>query len=137
MNYRGGYFFEGMKERIRELRQKQTPTEELFWELVRNRQFVGLKFRRQHQIGDYITDFCCPEEKLVVEFDGAVHSLPDQQGHDQKRDRYLSSLGFTVLRFPNEQLTSNPDMGFNAILNKLPSPLGRGVRGEGFLKGTS
>jgi len=131
LHYRAGFGFSGLKKRARELRQKQTPAEELFWELVRNRQFMDLKFRRQHQIGDYITDFCCPAEKLVVEFDGAGHNDPQQKKHDQKRDRYLSSVGFKVLRFQNDTLLDQPESVFSSIENNLPSTFGRGAGGEG------
>jgi type I restriction enzyme R subunit len=58
--YRGGLTFAGLVDRARELRQKQTPAEEIAWELLRDRRFLGLKFRRQHQIGNYIADFSAP-----------------------------------------------------------------------------
>ncbi len=74
VNYRGGYDFSGLKKRARELRENQTPAEEVLWGLLRNRQVANLKFRRQHQIGPYIVDFLCNDLKLVVELDGEVHS---------------------------------------------------------------
>jgi type I restriction-modification system DNA methylase subunit len=58
-HYRGGYDFSGLVERARELRKKQTPAEQVLWELLRDRQLLGFKFRRQHQVGDYILDFYC------------------------------------------------------------------------------
>ena len=72
-HYRGGFDFSGLVERARELRKQQTPAEDLLWELIRNRQLADLKFRRQHQIGDYVVDFYCYEARLVVEVDGDVH----------------------------------------------------------------
>jgi type I restriction enzyme R subunit len=66
--YRGGYQFAGLKELVRELRQKQTSAEALLWELFRNRQLLGFKFRRQHQFGDYVADFYCHEVQLVIEW---------------------------------------------------------------------
>ena len=128
IHYRGGGQYAGLTSRARDLRAKQTPAEEMFWGLVRNRQFMNLKFRRQHQIGDYVTDFCCPEEKLIVEFDGSGHDTPEQQKHDQKRDRYLTSLGFTVLRFKNDILLNSPETIFETIQNSLPSTSGRAGR---------
>ena len=65
--------FKGWWIKRGELRKKQTPAEDALWHLLRDRQLAGLKIRRQHQIGDYIVDFFCPEYGLAVELDGAVH----------------------------------------------------------------
>ena len=87
-----------MVKRARELRQMQTPAEELMWKLLRNRQFMGLKFRRQHQVGNYITDFYCHEEQLVLEIDGEAHDTPEARERDRERDAQLGALGFRVFR---------------------------------------
>jgi len=120
-----------LKERARELRQSQTDAEAVFWELVRDRQFEGLKFRRQHQIGDYIVDFYCHEQRLVVELDGEVHDDPEQKKHDAQRDKYLESIGNQILRFKNKTLLETTEKVFQEILAKLPSTSGRGAGGEG------
>jgi type I restriction-modification system DNA methylase subunit/very-short-patch-repair endonuclease len=127
--YRGGFEFSGLVETARELRGKQTPAEEMFWELVRNRKFLGLKFRRQHQIGSYVTVFYCHEQRLVVELDGGIHDTRKEK--DQKRDRYLESQGLRVLRIKNEELLDSPQTCLETIAQNLPSPLGRGAGGEG------
>jgi len=132
-HYRGGYHFSGLVERARELRQKQTPAEEIAWELLRDRRFRGLKFRRQHQIGNYITDFYCHECRLVIELDGGIHATPEQAAHDQKRDAYLRGLGNTVLRFPNSVVLNDPTSFLKQIDTSLPSPTGRGAGGEGWI----
>jgi len=135
-HYRGGYDFSGMLETARELRRKQTPPEEVFWELVRARRFMGMKFRRQHQLGDYIADFYCHEHRLVVELDGGVHSIKRKKDH--KRDAWMQTQGFTVLRFPNEELLDDPEAALSAIAEAvLPSPTGRGAGGEGVVEGTA
>jgi very-short-patch-repair endonuclease len=90
--------------RARELRREMTPAEEALWERLRDRQILGLKFRRQTPIDRYIPDFCCPELRLVVEVDGEVHEADSQAEHDRNRDAYLRSLGYLVLRFSNEQV---------------------------------
>ncbi len=130
-HYRGGYDFSGLLEKARELRQGQTPAEEVLWQLLRNRQVCGLKFRRQHQFGDYVCDFYCAEANLVVECDGGVHSTPERQKVDQKRDAYLKSQGLKVLRFPNERVLSNTKAVLGEIAESLPSTSGRGAGGEG------
>ena len=153
-NYRGNFNYSGLVNRTRELRQKQTKAEEIFWHLVRNRKFNNLKFRRQHQIGNYIADFYCHELRLVVEFDGEIHNTPEQQKHDSKRDKFLISSGFQVLRFKNQDLLNSPESVFAAIEKAISdnkkmlestspvgrnpeslstSPIGRGG-GEGLLE---
>ena len=133
-HYRGGFDFSGMVETARELRKKQTPAETIMWELLRDRRCADLKFRRQHQIGEYVADFYCDEEKLVVELDGPVHAKPEQAKKDKTRDAYLQSLGLTVIRLRNEEFLSDPESALNKIAARLPSPTsspsGRGT-GEG------
>lgn len=132
-NYRGGYNFSGLVERARALRRQQTSAEGLFWELVRDRRFLGLKFRRQHQIGNYIADFYCHQHRLVIEFDGGVHVSKRQKDH--KRDAWMKAQGLQVLRFPNEQLLDDPASVLEAIARALsPLPLGEGSA-EGSIEG--
>ena len=128
-HYRGGFDFSGLGERARELRKKQTPAEELLWEMLRDRQLLGFKFRRQHQFGDYILDFYCHEAKLAVELDGAVHEQRQEQ--DAKRDAYLKSQGIQVLRISNDTLLKETASAIKQIADLLPSPSGRGAGGEG------
>jgi type I restriction enzyme M protein len=120
---RGGYIFQGMVEEARKLRKKQTPAEEVMWEFLRNRKLADLKFRRQHQIGDYIVDFFCAEHNLIVELDGPVHDASERKKHDQKRDAYLKSSGYTVIHFKNNDMFEKTRQIFETILAHLPSPL--------------
>ena len=85
------------------------------WQLLRNRQFLGLKFRRQHQIGLFVVDFYCHEAKLVVELDGGVHLNPRQRKKDRWRDEDLDFLGLKVVRISNEQLLDNPERALDRI----------------------
>lgn len=68
---------------------------------------MGRKFKRQHGIGNYIVDFYCASEKLIIELDGEVHSHPDQINYDRRRDEFLRKLGFTILRIDNELVFCN------------------------------
>jgi very-short-patch-repair endonuclease len=95
----------------RELRKKQTPTEFAFWEKVKNKQFLGFKFLRQHPIfyeyynkeKFFIADFYCKELKLVIEIDGGVHE--DQQDYDKIRTEILETQhDLVVVRFKNEEV---------------------------------
>ncbi|WP_425491670.1 HsdR family type I site-specific deoxyribonuclease [Haloferula luteola] len=118
-------------KRAREMRADATTAEELLWSLVRDRQLSEAKFRRQHQFGEYITDFFCNEAKLVVECDGESHNTPERQKLDRQRDAYLKSQGLTVLRFENSEVLSNPEQVLRKIAEHLPSTSGRGAGGEG------
>jgi type I site-specific restriction-modification system R (restriction) subunit len=130
-HYRGGFGFAGLKERAREMRKKQTPAEDMLWELLRNRQLNDAKFRRQHQFGEYVCDFYCAEAKLAVECDGATHQTPEAVSHDKKRDAYLKSQGVTVLRFENRVVRNETEQVLESICSHLPSTSGRGAGGEG------
>lgn len=130
-HYRGGFDFAGLAQKAKELRRNQTSAEELLWELLRDRQLMGAKFRRQHQFGEYICDFFCNEAKLVVECDGEPHSQAARIKHDAKRDAYLRSQGLTVIRFENQRVLNDADNVLREIAAHLPSPAGRRVGDEG------
>jgi type I site-specific restriction-modification system R (restriction) subunit len=132
-HYRGGLEFAGLVKRARELREKQTPAEDIAWDLLRDRRFENLKFRRQHQLGNYITDFFCAEHKLVLELDGDVHGRSEVVAKDAKRDAQMKSMGFKILRFPNEVVLDRPEEFLTSIATflNLPSTSGRGAGGEG------
>ena len=108
-HYRGGFDFSGLVEKARKLRQKQTSAEVVMWELLRNSKLEGLKFHRQHQIGEYIVDFYCHEKKLIVELDGEVHNETAQIEKDKKRTAYFETMGFHVLRFENRHFLTDAD----------------------------
>jgi type I site-specific restriction-modification system R (restriction) subunit len=131
--YRGGLEYSGLVARARELRKNQTPAEDIAWELLRDRRFAGLKFRRQHQVNHYIADFFCPEHHLDIELDGEIHKTPEMVAKDAQRDAMLRSLGFTVLRFPNQLVLGEPEKFLTQIAAalSLPSPLGRRAGDEG------
>jgi very-short-patch-repair endonuclease len=87
----------------------------VLWERLRGRQFLGLKFRRQFPIEGFITDFCCYELRLIVELDGGIHGEAAQVAHDENRDAVLRSLGFKILRFPNDRVLQGMDLVLEEI----------------------
>ena len=89
-------------DRARRLRRDQTEAERKLWSRLRGRQVNEAKFRRQHGIGRYIADFCCPERKLVVELDGGQHITLAES--DQRRAAFLRQRGYRVLRFWNNDV---------------------------------
>ncbi len=96
-----------LKSYRQDLRNNLTPAEAVLWTALKNKNLLGRKFRRQHSIGNYIVDFYCPSEKLVIELDGADHFTPEGEDYDIKRDKYLKSLGLNVLRIENEDVFEN------------------------------
>ena len=93
----------------RELRKNQTPAEARLWSLLRKNQVKGLKFRRQHTIGNYTVDFNCEAAKLVVELDGDAHMDVGSQWYDFERDEWLKSERYKVLRFENREVLKHPE----------------------------
>jgi very-short-patch-repair endonuclease len=91
------------------LRDKSTSAEAALWNMLKSRKLEGRKFRRQYSIGNYIVDFCCPSEKLVIELDGAPHGEYHKIHKDENRDKFLESLGFNVLRFENRFVFQEPE----------------------------
>ena len=63
-----------LKDRARQMRREPTEAERRMWRLLRDRRLGGFKFRRQEQLGRYIVDFVCFEQKLIVELDGSQHA---------------------------------------------------------------
>ena len=95
-----------LKENARNNRIGQTDAEKVLWEYLR-RNALGVRFRRQFIIGDFIVDFACLEKKLVVEVDGLYHFTDEQIEEDRKRTYHISQLGFRVIRFTNEEIMTD------------------------------
>ncbi len=89
------------------LRKSTTDAEQALWRILRGRQIGGIKFRRQHPFGDYILDFVCLENRLVIEVDGGQHA--EQVAYDQARTKQLQKAGFHVLRFWNNEVLQESD----------------------------
>ena len=70
-------------------------SEALLWNELKQHK-MGVDFKKQKPIGNYIADFYCPEKKLVIEIDGWTHD--NKIEYDTERDKYMQSLGIHVLR---------------------------------------
>ena len=106
-----------IKARSRKLRNKQTIAEQKLWRSLRNKQINGNKFRRQFVIGNYIVDFICLNKRLSIEIDGGQHM--DNAAYDLKRDKWLKSQNFKVLRFWNNQIMNEMDAVLEVISESL------------------
>ncbi len=93
-----------LKEFRKELRQNLTPAEAILWTHLKSRQLNGKRFTKQHSINNYIVDFYCASEKLIIELDGEVHNNPSAQEYDKMRSKHLEAFGHTVIRFENKMI---------------------------------
>jgi 5-methyltetrahydrofolate--homocysteine methyltransferase len=108
-----------LSEFAKENRSTPTPAEEKLWTLLKTKKLGGHKFRRQHIIGSYITDFVCLDKRLVIEIDGLIHQLPGNKESDEMRTHWLNSVGFKVIRFSNEEVLNNTDNVISSISSAL------------------
>jgi very-short-patch-repair endonuclease len=97
------------RQNARRMRRALTEPELKFWNAVRAHRLMGLSFRRQMPIGGYIVDFACAEHRLIIEIDGATHSLDKQIERDDHRDAALIALGWRVIRFTNDEVLNRMD----------------------------
>ena len=97
------------------LRNRSTSAEAELWNILKSKKLNARKFRRQHSIGNYIVDFFCASEKLVIELDGNPHGEYHKIEKDKKRDQYLEGLGFSILRFENRLVFQEPEFVKNEI----------------------
>ena len=113
-----------LDQAARRLRQTMTPAEQTLWQALRRRQLDGLAFRRQHPLGPFVVDFCCPARRLIVELDGAVHDLEDVRLQDQARTDILASHGYRVIRFRNHDVSDDLPSVLARIVEEasLPPP---------------
>lgn len=93
----------------RELRDKPTKAERRLWGYLCGRQVFNTIFRRQYNIGRYITDFYVPSLRLVIEVDGQYHNLPEVIVYDRDRTAYFTTLGLMTVRFTNDEVFADID----------------------------
>ena len=105
-----------LTSRAKTLRRNMTEAEKKLWLRLRSCQLSGLKFRRQHPIGIYIVDFVCLEKNLVIEVDGGQHS---ESTPDKIRDEWLTSEGYKILRYWNNQVLRETEFVLEDILRKI------------------
>src|SRR3954451_3244190 len=96
-----------LRSRARSLRLDSTEAERLIWNALRAHRLNGASFRRQTPIGPYVADFVCHAAGLIVELDGGQHFEPENMKRDARRDAFLASKGFRVLRFNNHDVMTN------------------------------
>ena len=95
-----------LRDFAKENRKEQTLYEDILWQELRKLN-CGVRFRRQHPIGDYIADFICLPKRLIIEVDGGYHNKPEQADFDRMRTEWFQKKGYHVIRFTNEEIAYN------------------------------
>ena len=133
--------------RARELRGRQTRAEAVLWQYLRASRLDGLRFRRQHPVDRYFVDFACLSLKIIIELDGGIHDEDGQQLYDYHRQQAIEALGWSILRFTNDQVTGDlpavldairdhaklagavtPHPPIDCVDGPLPLPVGEGIQ---------
>jgi very-short-patch-repair endonuclease len=107
-------------DRAKRLRREMSPPERAMWRILRSHRLDGWKFSRQVPEGRFTIDFAARREHLAIELDGDTHA--GQEAYDTHRTAYLENAGWTVIRFTNRDLLSNPEGVALTILKQLASP---------------
>ena len=109
-------------KRIRQhLRTHGTPAEATLWRILKNKQFDGWRWRRQHSIRNIILDFYCPQAKLGIELDGNHHFVAGGQIADEFKTEILHECGVRIIRIENRLLWQMPDAVLELIRQELNS----------------
>jgi 3-oxoacid CoA-transferase B subunit/3-oxoacid CoA-transferase A subunit len=113
------FTYQLLKDYSIRMRNNPTKAEEIVWNTLIGKKLSGYKFRRQHIIGQYITDFVCLKENLIIEIDGLIHQLPENITSDKERTIWLENEGFRVIRFTNDEIFTK----YEDVLKKIESNL--------------
>ena len=100
------------------LRRNMTACEKIIWERLCNKQ-LGVRIRRQHPLMNYIADFYCHQFKLVIEIDGEIHLSKENKEYDLGRENILKEYGIEIIRFTNDQVTTEIDEVIRIIAEKI------------------
>jgi len=108
-----------LRDRAKSMRHEPTEAEKVLWRILRNRRLSMPKFRGQAPIPPYIVDFVCFEHRVIVEADSSQHA---ENANDKRRDAFLASEGFTIVRFWNHEILNDARVIEDAILARCGLP---------------
>ena len=108
-----------LKTFVKEHRSNPTKAEDILWQIVKGKKLDSYKFRRQHIIGNFIADFVCLSQRLIIEVDGLIHQTIENKISDEERTKELKRLGFDVIRFTNDEVLNDTDNVVNKILSAI------------------
>ena len=115
-NIANPFTYHVLKDKRKEMRDNMTPDEEKLWDEIKSKK-LGVKFRRQHVIGNFIPDFVVLSCKLIIEVDGEIHKF--QKAEDEQRTFDLNQRGFKVIRFTNEEVLKDIKKVLEKIINQI------------------
>jgi very-short-patch-repair endonuclease len=109
------------------LRKKATQPERILWRPLRNRNFAGYKFRRQHPFEDYVLDFHCPTARLAIELDGGGHNHRAGQICDRTRSEFSRAMESLccdsgIIRFAENSIASCEQSGSHSGSDNKTNP---------------
>ncbi|MBK8846468.1 MAG: endonuclease domain-containing protein [Bacteroidetes bacterium] len=102
-----------------QMRKEPTKAESILWSYLSDKQMQGLKFRRQHPLGNFILDFYCHQIKLSIELDGEIHQDEKQKEYDCERTKFLIEKGIFEIRFTNDIILDRITDALNEIENTI------------------
>jgi very-short-patch-repair endonuclease len=109
-----------LTQAARSFRKGPTASERLLWQQLRRNQLQGYTFRRQHPIGPFIVDFCCPQRNVIVEIDGPIHA--GQGAADAERQSRLEAQGYRVIRVTADEVETCMPSVLHRIAESLHLP---------------
>ena len=98
------------------LRKNMTKTEKMLWDKLKKNQ-LGVRFKAQHPMMNFIADFYCHKSKLVLEIDGESHIK--QKEYDSGRTAEMEKFGIRVIRFSNDEIIENIEKVIKVIKKNL------------------
>lgn len=114
------FYNKNLKKYANELRTTSVSrAEKHMWKAGLSRNQMGVKFKRQRPILNFIVDFFCAEIKLIIEIDGNSHYIKGD--YDLYRQEKLESMGFTIIRFSEGEVLNNFDDVYFAIRHAVDS----------------
>ena len=105
-------------KKAKELRLNPTEAEARLWAHI-SRSQLGVRFKAQHPIAEFIADFYCHQHKLVIEVDGEIHNTDEQRKYDLMRTSIFNEYGIQEIRFTNEEIEKDIDAVIERIKDKL------------------
>ena len=95
------------------LYQKPTRAEKLLEPYIAR---LGVRYRFQHRVWNYILDFALPDYSLDIELDGPDHARKTKRDND--RTAWLIKKGWTVVRIDDQEVFEDPVRALNSALER-------------------
>lgn len=99
------------------------------WEKIMAKHLSDLHYKFQFQIPiiynptgktpkGYIVDFILTDYKIIIEVDGQWHLEKSQLKYDRQRTKKLKTLGYSVIRFLNKQVSTMTKEEIDSIIKQ-------------------